>query len=196
MKTKTAFTVREMVFTALFAAVICAIAPFAVPIGPVPITLGSFGVYLAAAVLGPKFGSISVALYISLGAIGLPVFSNFNGGFHVITGPTGGFLMGFIPCALATGFVIDFCEKRIKTVNSVVRIVLTYISYALGMVIGTILLYTGGAAWFMVTTGNTLRATLSMTAVPFLFGDALKIAAVCIIAPQVRSMIKWRRWQK
>ena len=196
MKTKTALNIREMVFTALFAAILCAIAPHAIPVGPVPITLGSFGVYLAAAVLGPKFGTISVALYIAIGAIGLPVFSQFRGGVSVIAGPTGGFLMGFIPCALATGFVIDFCEKRIKGADKVTRTILTYVSYALAMVIGTVLLYTGGAAWFMFTTGNTLRATLTMTAVPFLFGDALKIAAVCIIAPQIRSLIKWRRGQK
>jgi len=191
MKTKTAFSVREMVFTALFTAVICAIAPHAVPIGPVPITLGSLGVYLAAGTLGPKFGTISVALYVALGAIGLPVFSGYRGGFQVIAGATGGFVIGFIFCALATGFVVELFRKKIepRVSKKSHKMALMYAFYALGMVIGTVLLYTCGTAWFMFTTGNTLMASLGMTAVPFLFGDTLKIILACIAAPQLRAAI-------
>ena len=190
MKTKTAFSVREMVFTALFAAVMCAIAPVAVPVGPVPITLGSLAVYLAAGTLGAKFGTISVALYVALGAVGLPVFSGFRGGFQIIAGATGGFLIGFILCALATGLIVELFRKiEPRVAGKRRRLISKYVFYALGMVIGTVLLYTCGTVWFMFVTENTLAASLGLTVVPFLFGDALKIILACIAAPQLRAAI-------
>jgi len=191
MKTKTAFSIREMVFTALFTAVMCAIAPVAIPIGPVPITLGLVVVYLAAGTLGPKFGTISVALYVALGAIGLPVFSQYRGGFQMIAGATGGFIIGFILCAFVVGLIIELFRKKIepRVSKKSLRMVLMYVFYALGMVIGTVLLYTCGTVWFMFVTGNTLTASLGLTVVPFLFGDALKIILACIAAPQLRAAI-------
>lgn len=74
----------------VLAAVLCIIGPFAIPIGPVPITLATFGIILTGYVLGPKFGALSVGVYILLGTIGLPVFSGATGGLGKILGPAGG----------------------------------------------------------------------------------------------------------
>ena len=72
------FSTRSMVFMALFAALICFAAPFSIQVGPIPITLATFAIYLAGTVLGAKRGMIAVIVYILLGAVGLPVFSGFT----------------------------------------------------------------------------------------------------------------------
>jgi len=166
-----------MVFAALFAAVLCAVAPFAINIGPIPLSLATLVIYLAAGTLDWKLGVLSVALYVTMGAVGVPVFSNFQGGLHRIVGVTGGFIVGYIPCALATGIIIKLFKHRI-------------LAYALGMAIGTILLYTCGTAWFMLQSGNPLAASVAMCVTPFLPGDAIKITFACLIAPQLRKALQ------
>jgi biotin transport system substrate-specific component len=173
-KNNTAFSVRDMVYTALFAAVLCAAAPFSIVVGPVPLSLATLVIYIASATLGWKQGALSVALYVTLGAIGLPVFANFEGGFHIIAGLTGGFIIGYIPLALATGLASEiFRNKR-------------WLSAA-GMVIGTVLMYTCGVVWFVLQSGNSLPAALLICVVPFLPGDTLKIIVAYIVAPKLRA---------
>ena len=169
-----------MVFTALFAAVLCAVAPFAINIGPIPLSFATLVIYLAAGALGWKHSVLAVLLYVALGAVGVPVFSNFRGGFHMIAGATGGFIIGYIPCAFATGAIIMVFRGKVW-------------AYALGMVIGTALLYTCGTAWFMVQSGNPLAASLMMCVTPFLPGDAIKIIIACIAAPQLRNALSKMR---
>ena len=165
-----------MVYTALFAAVLCAVAPFAVTIGPIPLSFATLVIYISAGTLGWKYGTVSVALYVALGAVGIPVFSNFEGGFHKIAGVSGGFIIGYILCALGTGIIVMVFGKKTR-------------AYALGMVIGTILLYTCGMAWFMFQSGNPLAASLTMCVLPFLPGDAAKIVVACITVPKLRSAL-------
>jgi biotin transport system substrate-specific component len=169
-----------MVFTALFTAVLCAAAPFSIAIGPIPLSFATLVIYLTAGALGWKYGVISVMLYVAIGAIGIPVFSNFEGGFHKIAGFTGGFIIGYIPLALASGLGASIFRGR------------TY-AYALGMVIGTVLLYTCGTAWFLFQTGNPLAASLALCVAPFLPGDAIKILLACIAAPQLRKALRAAR---
>ena len=170
------FSVRDMVFTALYAAVLCAAAPFSITIGPVPLTLATLIVYIAAGSLDWKYGVLSVVLYIALGAVGIPVFSNFEGGFHKIAGLTGGFIIGYIPCALASGLIPSLFRNKPWM-------------YALGMVIGTALLYTCGVAWYMLQTRATAAASIAVCAAPFLPGDAVKITAAYITAPRLRNAL-------
>ena len=165
-----------MVFTALFTAVLCAVAPFTIPVGPIPLSLATLVIYIAAGSLSWKLAVLSVFLYVMLGAVGVPVFSNFSGGFHRIVGVTGGFIIGYIPCALATGLIIEAFQRRIW-------------SYALGMVVGTVILYTCGVAWFMFQSGSTLAVAIALCVTPFLLGDAMKIVAACVIAPQLHKAI-------
>ena len=175
MSTAKAFSVRGMVFTALFAAVLCAVAPFSIDVGPVPLTFATLVMYVAAGALGWRHGALSVLLYILLGGVGLPVFSRFQGGFQVLAGMTGGYVVGYLPLAIATGVAADLSKKALVRV--------------LGMAIGTVLLYTVGTAWFMLHTGSTLGASLLICVLPFLPGDAAKIAAACAVSPKLRAAL-------
>ena len=175
--TKTSIPVKKMVLIALFTAVLCAVAPFSINIGPIPLSFATLVIYLAAGTLDWKYSTLAVLLYVLLGAIGLPVFSNFEGGFHKIAGPTGGFIIGYIPLALATGISTErFNTKRIV--------------YILGMVIGTVLLYTCGVIWFMFQARVSLVVALMACVVPFLIGDTIKIIVASIVAPQLRTALR------
>ena len=94
MAGKRSFTTVNMVMMALFAAVTCVLAPLAVPIGPVPISLTNLVIYISLYVLGWKQGTITYIVYLLLGLAGLPVFSGFESGIGKFAGPTGGYLAG------------------------------------------------------------------------------------------------------
>jgi biotin transport system substrate-specific component len=172
--------IRNMVFTALFAAVICVVSPFKIPIGAVPITLATFAIYIAASVLNWKYGTLAVLLYILIGLVGLPVFSGFEGGAQKLVGPTGGFLIGYIPCALIIGLLVDKLEKKIWI-------------YPVAMVLGTAVLYAFGTAWFMISLKYTLAAALMACVVPFLIFDAVKIVLASVVSPILRKTLKKQR---
>lgn len=169
--------VRDMVFTALFAALLCVAAPFSIAIGPVPLSFATLVIYLASASLGWKRGMMAVLVYVAVGSVGVPVFSNFTGGFQVVAGVTGGFVAGYVPCAFAVGFTADFLSGKI-------------LRYVFGMVIGTVLLYTCGTVWFTVLTGTPVAASLAICVTPFLIGDAIKIIVACIVAPKLRKALE------
>ena len=168
-----------MASIAVFTAAMCVIAPFSIAIGPIPLSLATLIIYLSAGTLGWKYGALSVSLYIILGIAGMPVFTNFEGGLHKVAGVTGGYIIGYIPCALATGVI----SESLHVMKSKVW------PFAAGMVAGTVLLYTCGTAWFVAQTGSTPAAALALCVVPFLAGDAIKITAACVAAPKLREAL-------
>ncbi len=168
---------RFLIATALLAALICVLAPWTAPIGAVPITLATFAVYLAGAVGGKKRGALAATVYVLIGACGLPVFAGFVGGAQTLLGPTGGFLLGYIPCALVTGAFADkHGEKKW--------------ALPVGMLLGTALLYALGVTMFMLQTKTGLKNTLLSCVAPFLPGDALKLALASAIGYLVRPRLK------
>jgi biotin transport system substrate-specific component len=168
--------IRNMVFTAVFAAVLCVVSPLTIPIGPIPLSLATFAIYLAASTLDWKYGTLSVVVYVALGLVGLPVFSRFEGGIHKLVGPSGGFIVGYILMALAAGLILSrYPRKRWL--------------YPVAMALGTVVLYGIGLAWFMYSTGSALGASLMACVVPFLPGDAIKITLVTLIAPRLRTFV-------
>ena len=171
---------RDMTATALMAALICVAGPLSVAVGPIPLSLASFAVYLAGAILGWKRGSLAVLLYLLIGLAGVPVFSGFSGGFQKLIGVTGGYLAGYLPCAILTGLFAGSPEDGAP--RGIWRL-------AAGMALGTAALYIVGTAWFMLQTKNPLGAALGMCVLPFLPGDAIKIAAACLITAPVRKAI-------
>lgn len=171
---------NDLTLTAAMAALICVAGPLTVAIGPVPLSLASFAVYLAGAILGWKRGSLAVAVYLLIGLAGVPVFSGFSGGVQKLFGVTGGYLIGYVACALITGLFSG--EPRAQKPRPAWMM-------AAGMVLGTAVLYAVGTAWFMVQTGNALAAALGMCVLPFLAGDAVKIAAASVIAVPVRRTL-------
>ncbi len=167
-----------MTLTAVMAALICIAGPLTIAAGPVPLSLATFAVMLAGAVLGKKWGTAAAGLYLLIGIIGIPVFSGFSGGFQKLAGVTGGYLAGYLPCAFFAGLGAERAEREGRK----------WILPAM-MVLGTAVLYTVGTAWFMIQTGNGLGAALGLCVLPFLPGDAAKIAAVTVIAPAVKKGI-------
>ena len=169
---------KDMTLIAVMAALICVAGPLTIPVGPIPLSLATFAVYLAGSVLGRKKGTIAVGLYLLIGIIGVPVFSGFSGGFQKIAGVTGGYLIGYLPCAYLSGVG---AEKRDS---------MGWWFHTLMMVAGTVLLYLVGTVNFMLHTGNGLGAALALCVVPFLIGDAVKIAAAALLTVPVRKAVK------
>lgn len=169
---------RDMTMIAVAAALICIAGPLSIAVGPIPLSLASFAVYMAGAVLGPKKGTIAVAVYLLLGITGVPVFSGFTGGFQKLAGVTGGYLLGYLPCAFLTGWGADQARDK----RDVWRLVLM-------MIAGTAVLYLIGTVWFVLQAGKTLGAALAVCVVPFLPGDAMKIAAATLLTFPVRKAV-------
>jgi biotin transport system substrate-specific component len=172
----TSSQLRMIVFASLMAALMAAGAFLALPIGPVPIVLQNMFVFLAGLLLGSRWGLASVALYVLTGACGLPVFAGGMGGIGRIVGPTGGYLIGYLPAVYIIGFISEKSKARI--------------GYDIvAMICGTIVLYACGVTWLKVLTGMTWSKTLAAGMYPFLAGDVLKIVAAALIANAMRPII-------
>lgn len=166
---------RRLTRVALLAAALCVMAPFSLPVGPVPLTLATLGVYLAAALLGPAEGTAAVALYVLLGALGVPVFSGFTGGVQRLAGVTGGYIVGYILCAAVVGLLWRRLDKAWRL--------------ALALVCGTAVLYAFGTAWYVAQTGTPLWSALLLCVAPFLPGDAAKIIVICGGVPPLKKTL-------
>lgn len=169
-------TLRLTVHASLLAALMAAGAYIFVPIGPVPIVLQNMFVFLAGILLGSRWGSASVALYLLAGSVGLPVFAGGTGGIGRILGPTGGFLVGYLPVVFLIGFISERLPRRV-------------LWDAAAMTAGALLLYSCGVPWLKLVTGMPFTKALAVGMYPFLPGDALKIAAAALIAKSVRPIM-------
>ena len=166
--------VFDCVAMALFAAVICVLSPFSVPLfGVIPLSFASLGVYIAAGTLGGRRGTVAVLLYVLIGAVGVPVFAGFRGGFAVISGMTGGYIVGYIPCAFLTGLSVR--RGRFWLIP--------------GALAGTAVLYTVGTAWYMLLTGSAFATAMTACVIPFIPGDLIKIACATGLCPALRAAL-------
>lgn len=172
------------VLCSLFAAVICVIAPFAIPT-VVPITLATLGIYVCACSLTPGMSMTSVVLYLVIGAAGVPVFSGFGAGLGKLAGPTGGYLVGYLPMALVISVTVTLFRKRRPQATAAADIVLCVIA----SVLGTIVLYAFGTVWYVIQQSTTFAAAIPACVLPFLPGDAAKIAAAALISHALRKPV-------
>jgi biotin transport system substrate-specific component len=168
---------RMMVYASLFAALTAVGAFLAIPIGPVPIVLQNMFVFLAGLLLGGRWGLASVGVYLLAGACGLPVFAGGLGGISRFIGPTGGYLIGYLPAVFLIGTMSQKVNPRI-------------ISDVLAMICGTLVLYACGISWLKIVTGMSPAKALALGMYPFLIGDALKIAAAAVIARALRPVLR------
>lgn len=151
---------RKLTASALGVAFVAVCAWIALPLGPVPVSLQTLGVALIAGVLGPLWGTLSVLVYLAVGALGVPVFAAFGAGVSAFAGPTGGFLLALPLFALAVGFG----ARRRGT------------AFALSLVGAHLLLYAIGGAFYALLYAKdaAFLATLTALVLPFLAGDLCK----------------------
>ena len=179
VKTAKFFTVRNMAFIAVMAALICVAAPWSVPMpGLVPVSLATFAVYLAGSLLGWKKGTIAVLIYVLL--------SGGAGGFAKLFGVTGGYIVGYIPCALISGLFVDLFYKKNASKNPFVN---GAWAIPVGMIAGTVVLYALGTVWFIIARGVTLEVALASCVIPFLIGDTIKIICATVITVVLRDRL-------
>lgn len=173
--------IKNLTLRAILAAAICVIAPSAIPSGAIPITLASFIIFVISACTQVKFSVPAVTIYILLGCFGLPVFSGFNGGFQIISGITGGYIISYIPCSA----IISLLCGRFGNKKAV---------FPLSMIIATLICYACGTLWYVFQTKSNFIAALSVCVLPFVFGDILKITAASFISvalrPKLNKIIK------
>lgn len=175
VQAKQKMTTYQMTQIGLMTAVTCILGPLSIQLpGGIPLSLTNLVIYLTVFLLGWKKGTISYVLYMLLGMIGLPVFSGFSGGVGKVAGPTGGYIIGFIFLALISGYFVEkFPGKRGI--------------YVVGMILGCIVDYILGTAWFIAQTHMAIGAALAACVFPFLIGDGLKIVLAAIVGPSIRK---------
>ena len=171
-------TVKDMALCALFAALIAVCSWISIP-AAVPFTLQTFAVFAAVLLLGGKRGSLAVAVYLLLGAVGLPVFSGFKGGVGALLGPTGGYILGFLISALLIWAVTARFGERLGVL-------------AAAMLLGLAVCYAFGTAWFVVVYSRargpiSVGSALGMCVVPFILPDLCKIALALLLSNRLKT---------
>ena len=178
--TSTKMKTLDMAYIGLFAVVIAICSWISIPT-VVPFTLQTSAVFLAVAVLGGKRGTLSVIVYVLLGAVGLPVFSGFKGGIGVLLNTTGGYIIGFIFSALLMwAFEKAFGRKAWALI--------------LSMILALALCYAFGTIWFMIIYANNvgavgLSAVLGWCVIPFIIPDLIKIALAFILSRRISRSV-------
>ena len=177
MKTK---TTRELAMIAMGAALIAVCSWIAVP-AAIPFTLQTFAVCLVTALFGLKMGLWTVAVYLLLGAVGVPVFSGFKGGLGALLGTTGGYLAGFLFTALVVGLSVDKFGRKLPVL-------------IVSMVLGILLCYTFGTAWFVLVYSRSsgpigVGTALGWCVLPYLLPDAVKIALATLLVGRLYPII-------
>lgn len=170
---------RKIIYISIMAALLCICAWLTVPFA-VPFTMQTFGVFCALLLLGGRRGTAAIGLYIMLGAVGLPVFSGFQGGIGHLLGPTGGYVLGF----LLTGIVFWLTEKVSgKRFHP-----------WLSLVIGLAVCYAAGTLWFSAVyarQGRTadMLSVLTMCVFPYILPDLGKMALAVYISSRIKPRL-------
>ena len=170
----------DMVYIAVFAVVMAICSWISIP-ATVPFTLQTFGVFLAVGVLGGKRGTLSILVYILLGAVGVPVFAGFSGGIGSLFGNAGGYIIGFLVGALVMWGMEKVMGRKTWAL-------------AVQMVVGLIVCYAFGTVWFVIVYGRMngpigFTAALASCVVPFIIPDIIKIALAYVLSRKLRKYV-------
>lgn len=173
--------ILNMVYISLFVVLITICSWISIPM-QVPFTLQTLSVFATIGMLGGKKATIVILIYILLGMVGLPVFSNFQGGFGVIFGSTGGYIIGFLCITLLCWLIQMWIQNKL-------------VAMIVGMGIGMILMYAFGTIWFMhvymQNTGKiTLWTALGWCVFPFIIPDLIKMVIAIIVSLRLSKYVK------
>lgn len=161
---------KYMTRAALFAALTAICAWISIPVADIGFTMQTFGVFLTLGVLGGKWGTVSILIYLLLGAVGMPVFSGFRGGMGMLFGVTGGYLWGF----LFSGLTYWLLERFGKLPAMIAAMAVCYLC---------------GSIWFHIYAGGGIGLILLRCVVPFLIPDGLKILLAHSLSRRLRRHI-------
>lgn len=171
----------HIVYTGIFAVLLAICAWISIPT-VIPFTLQTFGVFLSVLILGGKQGTVAILIYLLLGAVGIPVFSNFGAGLGYLLGNTGGYAIGFIFIGL-TGWLFEklFGCKAVWQLPA--------------MLVGLALCYAFGTLWFMNLSVNSsetggLLTVLTMCVFPFVIPDFLKLSFAYMISKRLKPFLR------
>ena len=177
---KNSFTPRDLAYIAMGVALIAVCSWISVPM-TIPFTMQTFAVCLVTALFGLRRGMWTVLCYILLGAVGAPVFSGFKGGIGALLGTTGGYIVGFLFTALIVGLAVEKFGRSLPVL-------------IVSMVLGILVCYAFGTAWFMVVyarkTGPIgLGTALGWCVFPYLLPDAVKIALASVLTTRLYPLL-------
>lgn len=160
-----------LVVTAAALTALAAQVRIPLPFTPVPITGQTFAVLLTGAALGWKLGAAGQLLYLAVGVLGAPVFTDGTGGVEIIRGATGGYLVGFVFAAALVGRLAEGRQDR------------TFSNMFTAFILGSAVIYVVGVIGLMAATGWPLVEAVEKGVVPFLLGDIIKAAAAGLLLP-------------
>jgi len=171
-------SIYDLCIMAVFTAIIAVMAQIVIPLPyGVPLTLQTLAISLAGVILGAKKGTLSVVVYVLIGAVGAPVFAGFTGGFGIVFGPTGGFILSFPLLALAAGIG---AEKNSKS------------RLWVGLVVGVMTNYLCGVVYYSIVTSNDLLTSFVACVLLFIPTDILKITAAGLLGIKLRGLLLQR----
>lgn len=171
-------SVKRLVAAALMTTFLSVVSMISIPIGPVSLTLSLVGVFLIGNVLSPGYAVLSVVCYLLIGAVGVPVFSNFRSGPTALFGPTGGYLMAYVLMV----FIISFSVKHFPKHDWLVRIV--------SMLVSLVVCYLFGSLWYMLVAKVTASAAFLTCVVPFIGVDILKMVFTLLVVQSLKRFGK------
>lgn len=178
---KKKFKATDIAYIGIFSAIIALFSWVSIPT-TVPFTLQTLAIFLSLTLLGGRNGFYSVLVYIALGAAGIPVFSGFKGGLGVLAGNTGGYILGFILLGAVYWIMTSIFGEKLH-----IQII--------ALVLGLLICYAFGTAWFMylyikANGAVTLMTVLGWCVFPFILPDAIKMVAAILLAKRLRKFIK------
>jgi len=171
-------SIRGLVYAAIFGALTAAGAFIVIPLPPVPITVQTFFMNVAALLLGGPLAVVSQIIYVLLGVVGMPVFAGGKAGLGILFGPTGGYLFGFIIAA----FVIGHVHRMKKNAGAVWQV--------FSMVLGMLVIYVAGSIQLAWIANMSLPQVLIVGVVPLIPGDLIKIALAVLISSRLKNRIE------
>ncbi len=169
--------VKETAFTAMFTVLIIIGAYIAIPLPgtPVPVVLQNMFIALAGLIMGPVAGLAAVGAYLFLGALGLPVFAGGKGGFIHFAGPTGGFLVSYLPAVFIMGFVSHLRRR-------------SWVFDAVAVIAGLACIFALGSLWLKIKLGMTWGKVAAIAVLPFLPGEVIKLIASVLVSKWLRPV--------
>ena len=170
-------TTKTLALCAVFAALMAMCSQIQIPLGMIPINLGLFAVHLCAALMKKQYAALSMAVFLLMGLVGLPVFAGFQGGAGVLFGRTGGYIIGYVASAFLTSLLLEKWGRA-------------WWKEALSMAAGVAACYLFGTAWYMALTHTPLWLSLTYCVFPFLPGDAVKIALAVALSARLEKPLR------